>query len=530
MKLSVNIISQQLPFARKQLWDTQADNCLLEDVWFLHDGLEHFEPQHLYIGSFAQLPPPDSIPGGCSFLCYGPCALAPEQTLPFNLISVQEPIDGFTLFNLVQRIFGDYRRWQEQLEAAVQSEAPLQTFIDISTPVIGWPLAIIDLAQGTLAISDFNESDDIIWSEQQRGYIRTELCAMDSIQNEDIESQRGPVQMYSSVSGRMLLAQAVRVRNHTVCFVSAHRPTAGTEHFPRATEQLLSCLTQAISNRLGSSEFYQYSRGFVLDCLLADLIDGKIEDADTIRDRLEFAQWEGFTDSRIFVLELQDPKESRHGLQCMLEQAESLLQNAKALYYHGRIVLLQRSDAVPESRFLNWIAGRRVLCGVSNAFTDYTHMTDYYLQACKAVYFGHVLHPEQNVYLYQDYIQQMIYETLSKTADLRQFLHPDMYKLLRHNKTKDHIYDTVTSYIQNDFNLINTSKAMFIHKNTLSYRLHQIEELTGLSLNDARTRAMLTQAVGILSYMIQFQNYDIRSDTYAEAPKAAQADPNAAEG
>lgn len=43
-------------------------------------------------------------------------------------------------------------------------------------------------------------------------------------------------------------------------------------------------------------------------------------------------------------------------------------------------------------------------------------------------------------------------------------------------------YNTLSAYLENDLNIADTSKALFLHKNTIRYRLNQIEEKTGINL------------------------------------------------
>lgn len=526
MKLSVNIIYEHLPFSKRRLWDCPQENRLIEDILFLHEGMEVYTADHLYIGPTALIPAKEQIPDGTSFLCCGSVPFSMEERPRFNLIVVEEEVPVYALFNSVQQIVTKYNHWQRKLENALQTNAPLQEFVDFSTEVIGWPIAIIDVAQSTLAISDFEESDDPIWIDQKKGYIRTSLLVQDSVQNEDVEASSGPVQLYSTISKRILLSQAIRVRNHTVAFLSAHRPKAGTERFPRCTEQLLEYLAKAVAKRMESNDSYQNSRGFILDCLITDLIDEKITDRESIEDRLKFACWEGYVTSRIYSIRLREENPNKASLRSMMEQLESLLLYAKALYYKGSIVVLQQlhgADPLAEDgRFIQWLRAHNAVCGTSNAFSDYGQMAAYYMQAKKADYFGSILQPGNCVYAYQDYIQEHIYEILSQSADLRMFIHPDVQQLMRHNKTRDYIYDTLRCLIKNDFNIINTSKEMFVHKNTLSYRIHQIEDLANFSFNDPNVRAILTASIGILSYMVLFQHYDILTDTYDGAKESSK--------
>ena len=46
-----------------------------------------------------------------------------------------------------------------------------------------------------------------------------------------------------------------------------------------------------------------------------------------------------------------------------------------------------------------------------------------------------------------------------------------------------------------------TAEALYLHRNTLSYRIRQIEQLTGYNLNDPQTLFQVQLAVKIYTYM-----------------------------
>ena len=293
MKLSVNIIYDNLPYQKCFLWDTQVNNRVIEDIMFLHGAIKSFTTDHLYVGSVSLLPPFKDIPDNANFLCYGQCPFPTNQKIHFNLIMVEEYVRVYELFNLLQNIVTKYYLWQEKLEAGIQQTLPLQYFLDVSDKVIGWPLSIIDIAKKALAISSFLNPEDIIWNELQNGYVQTELTTLDNVVNKKDSLLADTSQIYSIIYNRLLLTNTIKVHDHTVAFLSAHHTKEGATEFVRSTEQLLNYLANAVSKRMALDEFYQYSRGFVLDCLIADLIDRKITDPDTIKDRLAFSQIEG---------------------------------------------------------------------------------------------------------------------------------------------------------------------------------------------------------------------------------------------
>ncbi|MBO4837077.1 MAG: helix-turn-helix domain-containing protein, partial [Clostridia bacterium] len=53
---------------------------------------------------------------------------------------------------------------------------------------------------------------------------------------------------------------------------------------------------------------------------------------------------------------------------------------------------------------------------------------------------------------------------------------------------------------ENSFSISDTARAMFIHKNTLIYRIERVERLTGFRLRSFRDAMLLYMAVCIQQY------------------------------
>ena len=70
----------------------------------------------------------------------------------------------------------------------------------------------------------------------------------------------------------------------------------------------------------------------------------------------------------------------------------------------------------------------------------------------------------------------------------------DVYEPLRHGGTA--LLDTVTTYLEQGSSLEATARMLFVHPNTVRYRLRRISELTGLTPSDGR--AGFTLWVGIV--------------------------------
>lgn len=85
---------------------------------------------------------------------------------------------------------------------------------------------------------------------------------------------------------------------------------------------------------------------------------------------------------------------------------------------------------------------------------------------------------------------------------LTEFVHHVLLPLETYDKkNKSLLIQTLEAYLQENGNLLRTSNRLLIHRNTLKYRLHHIEEICGCSLEDAETRFVLYFALTVRQYI-----------------------------
>lgn len=85
---------------------------------------------------------------------------------------------------------------------------------------------------------------------------------------------------------------------------------------------------------------------------------------------------------------------------------------------------------------------------------------------------------------------------LAETGELRAFADQVLGKLLRQESgDKGHLLETLGAYFRCNGNVMQTARELYIHRNTLLYRLDRIRELGGFDLDDAETRLQLQLAL-----------------------------------
>lgn len=115
--------------------------------------------------------------------------------------------------------------------------------------------------------------------------------------------------------------------------------------------------------------------------------------------------------------------------------------------------------------------------------------------------FGRLINPGCNVYSYKDYVLIRLLSDIPKSLLIKYF-----DSLLEKNGadviTDEELMDTAEEFMKNSLNISETSRNMYIHRNTLIYRLDKIEKEMGLNLRNF-SDAITFRLIKILNTLIK---------------------------
>ncbi|MGL5381340.1 PucR family transcriptional regulator [Clostridium sp.] len=90
---------------------------------------------------------------------------------------------------------------------------------------------------------------------------------------------------------------------------------------------------------------------------------------------------------------------------------------------------------------------------------------------------------------------------------LKQYRDKNLNKLVKHDENKSaELLDTLKVYLFNNCNLVNTSKALYIHRNTLIYRVNKIKSVLDNALDDPMKKNELMNSIMINEYLNFLEN------------------------
>ena len=140
-----------------------------------------------------------------------------------------------------------------------------------------------------------------------------------------------------------------------------------------------------------------------------------------------------------------------------------------------------------------------IIVGVSSVCENINQLNNAYKEAQIALEVGKVFDEEKSVLNYDNLgIGRLIYQLPIKLCEL--FLH-EVFKKGDLSLLDSETILTINKFFENDLNVSETSRQLFVHRNTLVYRLEKIYKLTGLDLRKFDEAIVFKVAMMVHKYL-----------------------------
>ena len=141
--------------------------------------------------------------------------------------------------------------------------------------------------------------------------------------------------------------------------------------------------------------------------------------------------------------------------------------------------------------------------GISLPFTGLAWLRHYYQQTRSAIEYGMLYRPGSTVFEFYDYAVLWLLESSAGT-DCRQLCacNPDAVRMAEAHylENEENQLDTLYMYLKNECSPQKTSQEMYVHKNTLLYRLKKIMGSLEYPLQDKYDRDYMYLSITLISF------------------------------
>lgn len=507
MKLSLGLILEQLQFELEQPLEQYPSFSSVE-LYLL--GGSDLSGASLLIAplSEALMVPKQK---GIYFLCIRDRMvdyLESEDSMQ-GICVVKKNLELRELFNAVQRVFVRIHNWAMQMQESVIKNKGLQELMNLSEPILGNHIAVMDAAFRLMAYTKNIETDDEVTNELVTHGYHPEETVKRFRKNRRIEQYEMADENEVIISDDKLLSDYVTVKkvykyNNTffilVIMVCCHKNCSGglLELFQMLLENIRYYVEREHPSVGGKTP---------TELLFTELIDKSLHLEEEARKRASYIHlpFEGYFDLNLLVFSdtLNTP------VSRVVRELSSELPEARVILYGRDILVLnlyreeQSLQKAQERRDRVWnrMGEQITCCGISNVFYSLWDLSTAYEQARAAVSAGErlrALQPREggpHYYSYEDYyLYHVVEHCMGTLPDVftSSFAFEAIKKLQEYeNKHKTKTLQLLHTYLKCERNATETCTLMHMHRNTVLYHIGKVEDLLGVSLDNVDTRTKL---------------------------------------
>lgn len=390
------------------------------------------------------------------------------------------------------------------------SDVSLQSLTDAIAETINNPVMVIDNSYRVLCDAKNIISDDLQWEENiKKGYCSYEFISQFNQIGEVRNDQKTTVPfmagcLMSPLRRCITRLDVERKQLGYLIAIESNNP------FDEVRIQFLNIAGRIISKKLAYEALEKGNSSNVsVGNILIDVLAGNIHSKNILLDCMRYSPIRLSSKYYLILIDI----ENYSIIDTQMESLQNLLQKKFPLslsvcYGNDVVMLLDSAEKVQcVKRTLEgiepFLKQKKLKAIISDQFYELYEIHEYYRQTADAKKIMHAVKPESTICLYDEirgYDRILSKMTLK---NYRMFVEEKEEFIYRYDKEHGTEYfQTLYCYIKNSKSLQKTAEELFIHKNTVSYRINRAKEIFELDLSDAEAR------IGIyIGYMI-FQMKD----------------------
>ena len=141
----------------------------------------------------------------------------------------------------------------------------------------------------------------------------------------------------------------------------------------------------------------------------------------------------------------------------------------------------------------------KCVVGISTTARHLREMADRYKEAQVAIDVGRVFDTDKNIINYENLgLGRIIYQLPTTLCEM--FLQ-EVFKKNPIESLDEDTLETINKFFENNLNVSETSRKLYVHRNTLVYRLEKIKKLTGLDLREFDHAIVFKVAMMVKKYL-----------------------------
>ncbi|MCQ2452759.1 MAG: helix-turn-helix domain-containing protein [Oscillospiraceae bacterium] len=463
---------------------------------FSNEGISGLSPQYIYVGNTL-----DFFAGQ-------------EGTKGVLLASGQDVIfvngaDVTDVLNDLIVVFDKYRRFEENLKSAALESNPYQSMLDVIHDLYRCPMLFGQKDLHIYALTgQYPESEVYPGWDTIKKYNTIPMTVISTTKAPDMTKYPESIKTVAiPVSPEENKNCSYQIRSNVYCrgelwghlyiYYKKKSISPAITQIARYCADAYGALLDRIVAEDTSARFKKYT-------FLADIISGNVVEPENIANLYWQMGWEKGQELKLYKLQFIAEQTNEIFFDYTYKSIEASIRNEIVFPYQNSVIIIAPAGEETDSRMFHTI--RQTMkagdyrCGISYPFRNLMNVAEAYFQADFVAASPYLLRHDKDSFLrYDDYAFAGLISYVQQNMNYRQFVMPELLKLYELDRESGtEYYQTLFWFLVNNGHAANTAKQLYIHRNTLKYRMDRIEEIVKLDLTDHETVAFLRLCYSLL--------------------------------
>lgn len=434
------------------------------------------------------------------------------EELNANVILLDRTIDIELVFNDIKNMLAKYRRFiknTEKLYELVFEGITLQQIIESAYEIINNPIILYDCSKKLIAYTKNSKYIGKVFALKLEDMHASSGGLPEHYSHKVNNDCEVHLHMRSRKNKYINMVSKIEINHKLVGYLVVIETKKDLDEYDL---ELISLLSDIISLELRKDIFYQYSLGFDFEKLFVDLLEKNGEDSSVLDPRIENFNLESKKNMKVITLSPVEKLAVNNVLPYVRNQFDKKYEGRSFIYTDKIVKLIgyDKDNPLTDAFFKElekFLKNAKMYCGVSLCFHDIKDLKQYYIQSIKSIELGLKLMRKKPIFIYDDYLPFHIMEECTEEKELINLCHPLLLKLIEYDKKNNTLHThTLYSYLMNNKNKAKTAAALNISRNTLIYRINQINKIIKKDLKDENFTFNLLFSYKILEFAGEEEN------------------------
>lgn len=479
-----------------------------------HEFPSSFAEENLYILKNSLFPEEANVPCHASILCIGTPPAEWLDNICNLLYTENSQLSEFDLMNLITAQFYRYQSWEASLQEIISTNQSFQKMALVTAPILNNP---IEVWESQIYLICFNippvmEETPLYHSFKtehpwKAGFIMDEENIQNLVTDEEY-NQAYTIKKPAIYSGRphgfrtlyynIFLKETPIAR---ICLSEIIVP------FSTRDFALIQIFGDLLAMGLGRNGVYSFRHQTKFLEVLKGLVEHRLQPENKISQFLSEYSWKMNNEYICLVLRQKiKEKQSTFSFGPLAIELNKLIPNSFHVTHGSHLVFICNLSQSGKSReqlykqILPFLRDSLLSASISTSFYCFKDLYYYYQQAVIAAEIGEKKDITKWYFKFEDYQTEYLLQQYQEKLHPKVLIPTGLYRLIEYDEKKGTNYaETLRIYLENACSTQKTTQQLFLHRNSLAYRIARIEEILSIDLDSAENRLILQLAFRLLN-------------------------------